>query len=101
MKSTDGHGLTPSPKRKVIVPQDDSDDEADEDELVEIIRNRAERAAAAKNSSVPLLLDLKKLLDFIDIWCKKPDTPLDDLDLPPCPSHVLSAFIVNEKHKIA
>ena len=47
-----------------------------------------------------MLLDPKKILDFIDIWCKKPDTPLDDLDLPPGPSHVLTAFIMNEKYKI-
>ena len=57
-------------------------------------------AARAKNTSVPTFPSLKKILDFIDIWCQKPDTPLDDLDLPPGPSHVLFAFVLNEKHKI-
>ena len=48
-----------------------------------------------------MLLDPKQLLDFIDIWFTKPDTPLDELNLPPSPSHVLSSFILDEKHKIA
>lgn len=44
----------------------------------------------------------EKLLDFIDNWTKKPNTPLDDLlsELPPGPSHVLSAFILDKKYKI-
>ena len=53
------------------------------------------------NCPAPLMLDPKKILNFIDIWCKKPNTPLDDLDLPPGPSHLLTSFILNEKHKIA
>jgi hypothetical protein len=100
-KATSGRGTRPSPKSKVVLPQADENDMADEDELVEFLRRRAEQAVVAKNSSVPLLLDPKKILDFIEIWCKKPDTPLDDLDLPPGPSHVLSSFILAEKHKIA
>jgi hypothetical protein len=67
---------------------------SDEDELTEFIQRRMEEAARTKNTTVPLLPDPKKILDFIDIWCKKPDTPLDDLDLPPAPSHVLSSFIL-------
>ena len=59
-----------------------------------------EEAACAKDSSVPTFLSPKKILDFIDVWCQKPDAPLDNLDLPPRPSHVLSAFVLNEKHKI-
>ena len=100
IKATAGRGTRPSPKKKVPIPQADEHDMADEDELAEFVRKRAEEVAIAKKSSVPLLLDPKKILDFIDIWCKKPDTSLDDLDLPPGPSHVLTAFILNEKHKI-
>ena len=90
-----------SPKSKVVVPQVDKHGLADEDELTEFLRRKQEQAVIAKNSSVPLLLDRKKLLDFIEIWCKKPDTPLDDLHLPLGPIHVLSTFILDEKHKIA
>ena len=99
-KATAGRGTRPSPKSKAAVPQADEQGLADEDELADYLRRRQEQAAIAKNSSVPMLLDPKMLLDFIDIWCKKPDTPLDELNLPPGPSHVLSAFILNEKHKI-
>ena len=73
---------------------------ADEDELAELL-GRKQEEAIAKNFSAPLLLDPKKLLDFIEIWCKKPDTPLDELHLPLGPIHVLSTFILDEKHKIA
>jgi hypothetical protein len=83
------------------VPQANEQGLDDEDELAEYLRRKQEQAAIAKNSSVPMLLDPKKLLDFIDIWCKKPDMPLDELNLPPGLSHVLSTFILNEKHKIA
>ena len=82
------------------MPPADEHDMADEDELAEFVRRKAEEVAIAKNSSLPLLLDPKKIMDFINLWCEKPDTPLDDLDLPPGPSHVLTAFILNEKYKI-
>ena len=94
-------GTRPSPKSKAIVPQVDEHGLADEDELAEFHRRKQEQATIAKKSSVLLLLDLKKLLDFIDIWCTKPDTTLDDLNLPPGPRHMIPSFILAEKHKIA
>ena len=66
-KVTAGRGTRSSPKSKVVVPQVDEHRLADEDELVDFIRRKQEQAAIAKESSVPMLLDLKKLLDFIDI----------------------------------
>ena len=65
MKATAGHGTRPNPK--VVAPQAGKNDEADEDELAELIRRKVEQAAIAKNSSVHLLLDPKKILDFIGI----------------------------------
>ena len=44
------------------------EDEADDDELAEIIRDRQVRAARAKGTNVPLLLDPKLILDYIDLW---------------------------------
>ncbi len=58
-----------------------NDDEADDDELAEIIRDRQARAARAKGSNVPLLLDPKLILDFIDLWHKDPATPLPEMNL--------------------
>ena len=100
-KATSGRGTRPSPKSKVVVPQVDEHGLADDDELVEFLRRKQEQAAIAKNSSIPLLLDPKKLLDFTEIWCTNPETPLDDLNLPPGLSHMISSFILNEKNKIA
>ena len=54
------------------MPSDE--DEADDDELAEIIRDRQVRAARAKGSEVPLLLDPKLILDYIDDWHKDPNT---------------------------
>ena len=79
------------------MPSDD--DEADGEELAEIIRDRQQRAARAKGSAVPLLLDPKKILDFIDLWHKDPNTPLPELNLTPGQSHMLSASIAEEKWK--
>nr|XP_020174680.1 bromo and FHA domain-containing protein DDB_G0267958-like [Aegilops tauschii subsp. strangulata] len=100
-KVTAGRETRPSLKSKAVVPQVDEHGLADEDELAEFLRRKQKQATIAKNSSDPMLLDPKKLLDFIDIWCTKLDTPLDDLNLPPRPSHMISSFILNEKHKIA
>jgi hypothetical protein len=66
-KATAGRGTRPSPKSKAVVPQANEYGQADDDELVEYLRRKQEQAAIVKNSSVPLLLDPKKLLDFIDI----------------------------------
>ena len=66
-KATAGRGPRPSPQKKQVAFQVPSDkEEADDDELVEIIRDRQVRAARAKGSEVPLLLDPKLILDYID-----------------------------------
>ena len=79
------------------MPSDD--DEADDEELAEIIRDRQHRAARAKGSNVPLMLDPKLILDFIDLWHKDPNSPMPEMNLTPGQSHVLTAFIDEEKWK--
>jgi len=76
-----------------------SDDEASDDELAEIIRDRQVKAARAKGTSVPLLLDPRKILDYIDLWHKDPNTPMPDFHLTPGQSHMLTHFITEEKWK--
>ena len=99
-KATAGRGLRPSPHKKQVALQVPShDDEVDDEELAEIIRNRQARAARAKGSNVPLMLDPKLILDFIDLWHKVPSTPLSEMNLTPGQSHVLTAFIEEEKWK--
>ena len=75
------------------------EDEADDDELAEIIRDRQVRAVRAKGLEVPLLLDPKLILDYIDDWHKDPYTPLPDFKLTPGQSHMLTHFIQEEKWK--
>ena len=76
-----------------------SEDEADDEELAEIIRYRQQRAARAKGTNVPLLLDPKLILDFIDLWHKDPHSPMPNFKLTPGRSHMLTAFIGEEKWK--
>ena len=79
VKATAGRGSRPSPHKKQVafqVPSDD--DEADDEELAEIIRDKQERAARAKGSAMPLILDPKKILGYIYLWHKDPNTPLPD-----------------------
>ena len=66
-KATAGRGPRPSPKKKQVAFHVPSDDEASDDELAEIIRDRRVKAARAKGTSVPLLLDPRKILDYIDL----------------------------------
>src|SRR5215216_4368213 len=99
-KATAGRGTKPSHHKKQVAFQVPSnEDEADDEELAKIIRNRQQRAARAKGSPVPLLLDPKKILDFIDLWHKDPNTPLPELNLTPGQSRMLTAFIAEEKWK--
>ena len=79
------------------MPSDD--DEADDEQLAEIIRDRQVRAARAKGTSVPLLLDPKLILEYIDVWHKDPNTPMPDFKLTPGQSHMLTHFIQEEKWK--
>src|SRR4051812_42122180 len=99
-KATAGRGTRPSPKKQVVfsVPSDD-DDDADEEELAEIIRDRQERAAKANSTPVPMLLDPRAILDYIDLWHKDPNTPMPDFKLTPGQSHMLTHFIQEEKWK--
>src|SRR4051812_177227 len=100
-KATAGRGTRPSPKKKQVVfsvpPSDD--DEADEEELAEIIRDRQAKAASAKGSNVLMLIDPRLILDFIDLWHKDPNTHVPEMNLTPGQSHVLTAFIQEEKWK--
>src|SRR4051812_7840221 len=99
-KATAGRDTRPSTQKKQVVftvPSDD--DEADEEELAEIIRDRQERAAKAKGTHVPLLLDPRAILDYIDLWHKDPNTPMPDFKLTPGQSHMVTHFIQEEKWK--
>ena len=99
-KTTAGRGSRPSPHKKQVAFQVSSDeDEADDEELVEIIMDMQLRAARAKGTSVPLLLDPKLILDYIDLWHKDPNTPMPDFKLTPGQSHMLTHFIQEEKWK--
>ena len=99
-KAIAGRGTRPSPHKKQVAFQAPSnEDEADDEELAEIIKDRQQMAARAKRSTVPLLLDLKKILDFINLWHTDPNTPLLELNLTPGQSHMLTAFISEEKWK--
>ena len=64
-----------------------------------MIRNKQERVAQASGSSIPLAMDPKVLLDYINIWYEDPNTPLDDLKLPPGISHMVATFINEAKWK--
>ncbi|KAI4981941.1 hypothetical protein ZWY2020_022433 [Hordeum vulgare] len=44
-------------------------------------------------------MDSKVLLDYINIWYEDPNTPLDDLKLPPGISHMVYTFINEAKWK--
>ena len=57
------------------------------------------KAARAKGSSVPLMLDPKKILDYIDLWHDDPNGPLPEMNLTPGQSHMLANFICEKKWK--
>ncbi|XP_044967755.1 uncharacterized protein LOC123427702 isoform X2 [Hordeum vulgare subsp. vulgare] len=100
-KMTAGQGKRPSPNKVVFdVPSGSEDDEVDNAELSEIIKSKQERVAQAKGKNIPLMLEPRVMLDFIDVWYQNPQTPIDDLKLPPGPSHVLMTFIDQEKWKV-
>ena len=64
-KATAERGPRPSPKKKQVAFHVPSDDEASDDEHAKIIRDRQVKAARAKGTSVPLLLDPRKILDYL------------------------------------
>ena len=80
------------------MPSDE--DEADDEELAEVIRDRHVKAARAKGTSVPLLLDPKVILKYIDLWHKDPRTPTPDFKMTPGQSHMLTHFIQEEKMEV-
>ncbi|KAI4997247.1 hypothetical protein ZWY2020_052589 [Hordeum vulgare] len=97
---TVGGGIRPSPSKVINVPSaSEGSEEFDEETLQAIIRNKQERVAQASGSSIPLAMDLKVLLDFINLWYEVPNTPVDDLKLPPGVSHMVATFINEAKWK--
>ena len=48
---------------------------------------------------MPLLLDPKLILYYIDVWHKDPNTPMPDFKLTLGQSHMLTHFIQEEKWK--
>ncbi|KAI4980767.1 hypothetical protein ZWY2020_021252 [Hordeum vulgare] len=90
----------PSPSKIITVPSASEDsDEFDDQTLQAIIRNKQERVAQASGSTIPLAMDPKVLIDYINIWYEDPYTPLDDLKLPPGISHMVTTFINKAKWK--
>ncbi|KAI5003154.1 hypothetical protein ZWY2020_030314 [Hordeum vulgare] len=90
----------PSPSKIITVPSaSEGSDEYDDETLQAIIRNKQERLAQASGSAIPLAMDPKVLLDYINVWYEDPNTPIDDLKLPPGISHMVDTFINKAKWK--
>ncbi|KAI4999429.1 hypothetical protein ZWY2020_004018 [Hordeum vulgare] len=99
-KVTAGRGTRPSPGKIIKVPSaSEGSDEYDDETLQAIIRNKQERVAQVSGSVIPLLMDPKVLLDYINVWYDDPNTPIDDLKLPPGISHMVATFINKAKWK--
>ena len=71
---------------------------ATKEQKIEYVRAAARRKVEATGFEVPLLLDPKKILEYIEIWVVKPDTPLDDLDIPKNIKFYVQQFLINEIH---
>ncbi|KAI5008845.1 hypothetical protein ZWY2020_009893 [Hordeum vulgare] len=90
----------PTPSKIITIPSAlEGSDEYDDQTLQAIIRNKQERVAQASGSAIPLAMDPKVLLDYINIWYEDPNTLLDDLKLPPSISHMVATFINETKWK--
>ncbi|KAI5015507.1 hypothetical protein ZWY2020_056897 [Hordeum vulgare] len=97
-KVTAGRGTRPIPGKIIKVPSaSEGSDEYDDETVQAIIRNKQERVAQALGSAIPLAMDPKVLLDYINIWYDDPNTPIDDLKLPPGISHMVATFINETK----
>ncbi|KAI4973536.1 hypothetical protein ZWY2020_041064 [Hordeum vulgare] len=96
-KMTAGRGTRPSPSN--IPSASEGSEEFDDETLQANIRNNQERVAQVSGSSIPLAMDPKVLLDFIDLWYEDPNTLIDDLKLPPGVSHMVATFINEAKWK--
>ena len=100
IKVTAGRETGPSPGKIIKVDTASKGcDEYDDETLQAIIRNKQERVAQASGSAIPLAMDPKVLLDYINIWYEDPNTPIDDLKLPPGISHMVDTFINEAKWK--
>src|ERR1041384_943751 len=71
---------------------------ANKEQKIEYIHAASRRKAEATGSEIPLLLGPKKILEYIEIWAVKPDTPLDDLDIPKEIKFYVQQFLINEIH---
>ncbi|KAI4992205.1 hypothetical protein ZWY2020_046697 [Hordeum vulgare] len=101
-KVTTRRGTRPSLGKIIKVPSaSEGSDEYDDETLQAIIRNKQERVAQASRSAIPLAMDPKVLSDYIHVWYDDPKTPIDDLKLPPCISHMVATFINEAKWKEA
>ncbi|KAI5016152.1 hypothetical protein ZWY2020_006003 [Hordeum vulgare] len=99
-KMTAGRGNKPSPSKVIKVPTtSEGSDEYDDETLQANIRNKQERVAQASGSAIPLAMDPKVLLDYFNVWYDDPNTPIDDLKLPPGINHMVATFINEAKWK--
>ncbi|KAI4993760.1 hypothetical protein ZWY2020_008073 [Hordeum vulgare] len=89
----------PSPRNITAPSALEGSEEYDDETLEAIIRNKQERVAQASGSAIPLAMDPKVLLNFINVWYEDPNTPIDDLKLPPGVSHMVATFINEAKWK--
>ena len=97
---TAGRGTRPSPSNVIKVPSaSEGSDEYDDETLQAIIRNKEEWVAQASGSALLLAMDPKVLLDYINVWYDDPNTPIDDMKLPPGISHMVATFINEAKWK--
>ena len=93
-------GIGPSPSKVINVPSaSEGSDEFDDETLRAIIRNKQERVTQASGIAIPLAMDPKVMLDYINVWYDNPNTPIDDLKLPPGISHMVATFINEAKWK--
>ena len=98
---TVGRRKSPNHSKVPNVPSgSEEEEEVDDEVLAAIIRNKPERVARAKGTTIPLMMDPKVILDFINLWYDNPQTPIDDLKLPPRLSYLLTSFINEEKWKM-
>ncbi|KAI5001009.1 hypothetical protein ZWY2020_010968 [Hordeum vulgare] len=99
-KMAAGRGTRPSPRKIVNIPSASEGSEDYGDETLQAnIRNKKERVTQANGKTIRLALDPKVLLNFIDLWYDDPNTPIDDLKLPPGLSHMVTSFVNEEKWK--
>lgn len=80
-------------------PRPISIEESEHEDHSTLVERRHRQSAIAKGSTIPLLIDPSMLLEFIEEWMNDHHNPLDALDIPASPLHVISGIIADEKHK--